>query len=81
MKKSSYKANYIEQEIESVSQIPKTGGGLVVFNKNWYDLDQIVRQYYGDKEAIVYFIRHKYDRSKTESICYYILIPLKDKHG
>jgi len=78
MKKSIHRANYTEQEIESVSQIPNTGHGLVVFNKGWYDLDQIVHQYYGDKEAIVYFIRHKYDRLKKESICYYIPLPLKE---
>ena len=81
MKKDKYKANYVEREITSVSQIPKDNGGLVAFYEGWFDIDQTVRQYYGDKEAIIYFIRHKFDRMKKESICYYIPLPLKDKNG
>jgi len=74
------KIEYIE--ITNTNEVPMSSKGLVVFPETLYDVEEVVRELYGDAPATVYFMTQTYNRrnSRKKTVKeYWILYP--DKGG
>jgi hypothetical protein len=77
MKKIIPPANFKLIEIKNSNQIPK-GSSFVIFAEGMYNLNEVVRDMWGDKHCVVYYIVHTYKGRDTRN--YFVLYPPKKEN-
>jgi len=69
-------ANYDLVEINKPTDVMPRGSSYTIFFEGMYNLDDVVREIYGDKRATVYFKVHTF--KNRQSRCFYVPTPQKD---